>query len=190
MPGRFLMFEKKKWAFFLRIFFIFVNMGPYGRQKFRTLLLLQIAAANFKLFLNFLPNSPHKPTFGIFKFWIIYFNFEIWNFNEFYSFLLTWNPMCWKFQDSTPTNRSQKVWNLSWIFLPMVHTKLHLGFVKFWVSDFYFIFENFKFTFVDYGEINKGSRDLAILLGHLLVKRMPVMYKLSSTKIPEYLSQK
>ncbi len=32
-------------------------------------------------------------------------------------------------------------------------------------------------------------RDLDVLLGHLLIKRIPVMYKLSSTKIPEYLSQ-
>ena len=28
------------------------------------------------------------------------------------------------------------------------------------------------------------------LLGHLLIKRIPVMYKLSSTKVPEYLSHK
>ncbi len=33
-------------------------------------------------------------------------------------------------------NGSQKFWNLSWIFLPMVLTKLGLvGFLKFWVSD-------------------------------------------------------
>ncbi len=37
---------------------------------------------------------------------------------------------------------------------------------------------------------NKRPRGLAALLGHLIVKRIPVMYKLSSTKIPEYLSQK
>ena len=37
---------------------------------------------------------------------------------------------------------------------------------------------------------NKRPRGLDALLGHLLVKRIPVTYKLSSTKIPEYLSQK
>ncbi len=36
---------------------------------------------------------------------------------------------------------------------------------------------------------NKRPRGLDTLLGHMLVKRVPIMYKLSSTKIPEYLSQ-
>ena len=37
---------------------------------------------------------------------------------------------------------------------------------------------------------NKRPRGLDTLLGHLLVKRIPAMYKLSRTKIPEYSSQK
>ena len=129
---------------FLRFFFfVFVNMGPYGSPDFKTLLLLQITA----FFLNFLPNGPHKTTFGIFKILIneiftIFFpfslrwdpmgvkmshplellllqitaksfqtspefssqwssqnyvwdfwNFENWNFNDFFSFSLTWDPM-------------------------------------------------------------------------------------------------
>ncbi len=37
---------------------------------------------------------------------------------------------------------------------------------------------------------NKRPRGLDALLGHLLVERIPVMFQLSSTKIPEYLSQK
>ncbi len=36
----------------------------------------------------------------------------------------------------------------------------------------------------------KRSRGLDALLGYFLVKRIPVMYKLSSTKIPEYLNSK
>ncbi len=36
----------------------------------------------------------------------------------------------------------------------------------------------------------KRPRGLDALLGHLLVKRIPVTFQLSSTKIPEYLSQK
>ena len=36
---------------------------------------------------------------------------------------------------------------------------------------------------------NKRPRGLDALLGHLLVKKIPEMYKLSTTKIPEYLSQ-
>ena len=37
---------------------------------------------------------------------------------------------------------------------------------------------------------NKRPRGLDALLDHLLVKRMPVMLKLSSTEITEYLTQK
>ncbi len=37
---------------------------------------------------------------------------------------------------------------------------------------------------------DKRHRGLDALLGHLLVKRIPVMCNLSSTKVPEYLSQK
>ncbi len=37
---------------------------------------------------------------------------------------------------------------------------------------------------------NKRPRGLDALLGHLLVKRIPVLFQHSSTKIPEYLSQK
>ncbi len=36
---------------------------------------------------------------------------------------------------------------------------------------------------------NKKPMGLDVLLGHLLVKRIPVMYQLSSTKISEYLSE-
>ncbi len=38
--------------------------------------------------------------------------------------------------------------------------------------------------------IYKRPRGLDALLGHLLVKRIPVTFQLTSTKIPEYLSQK
>ncbi len=41
----------------------------------------------FKLFLNFLPNGPHKTMLGIFE--IVKIEIS----NEFYSFSLTWDPM-------------------------------------------------------------------------------------------------
>ena len=41
----------------------------------------------FKLFQNFLPHGPHKNC--IWDFW----NFENWNFNDFFPFSLTWDPM-------------------------------------------------------------------------------------------------
>ncbi len=50
----------------LQIFFIFVDMGPYGSENFKTLL-LQIAAETFQFFLNSLPIGPHKTMFGIYE---------------------------------------------------------------------------------------------------------------------------
>ncbi len=85
-PDIFWVFGKKMFCFFLRIFFVFLNMGPYGRGNFKTLLLLQIAAERFQIFLNFLPNGPHKSTFW--DFW----NFENWNFNDFFFVSVNMGP--------------------------------------------------------------------------------------------------
>ncbi len=38
---------------FLGIFFVFVNMGPYGSQNFKTLLLPQIIFESFQTFSQF-----------------------------------------------------------------------------------------------------------------------------------------
>ena len=47
--GRILNFwEHFFYYYFLRIFFVFVNMGPYGTPDFKTLLLLQIIAKSFQ----------------------------------------------------------------------------------------------------------------------------------------------
>ena len=54
--SKFLVFD------FSGFFFAFVNMGPYGSQNFKTLLLPQITLGSFKRFLNFLLSSPHKRT--------------------------------------------------------------------------------------------------------------------------------
>ena len=57
-------------------------------------------------------------------------------------------PNAWerRFQNVTLTNRSQKCSNLSWIFLPVVLTKLRWVYLKFWVSNFYrfFFFRKFQ----------------------------------------------
>ncbi len=86
-------FKKKKWFLdFLRIFFIFVNMGPYGSKKLQCYKKLQLQSKCysslksllnlFKLFLNFLLSGPHKST--VLDFW----NFEFLIFNEFLNFTI------------------------------------------------------------------------------------------------------
>ncbi len=49
----FFSFLKKKNLNFLRVFFVFVNMGSYGSENLKTLLLLQIAAKRFETFPEF-----------------------------------------------------------------------------------------------------------------------------------------
>ncbi len=50
------------WGDFLRIFFVFVNMEPYGNQNLKTLLLRSLKSLlnPFKLFLNFPLSDPDK----------------------------------------------------------------------------------------------------------------------------------
>ena len=67
------MFEFFKTFFFVWVFSILVNMGPCGSKNFKTLLLLQSQRKVFKLFLNFLPNGPHKLRLGFFTFWKLKF---------------------------------------------------------------------------------------------------------------------
>ena len=47
-----------------------------------------------------------------------------------------WEP---KFQNATPTNRSRQLLNFSWMFFPMVLTKIRMGFLK---LGFFFVFLN------------------------------------------------
>ncbi len=79
-------FGIKKWFLdFLRMIFVFINMGPYGSKKFKTLLLPQITFEFFQTFLKFLLSCPHKST-GL-NFW----NFEFLIFHDFSSFSLQWD---------------------------------------------------------------------------------------------------
>ncbi len=74
----FFIFRKKKFNF-LQIFFVFVNMGPYGSENFKTLLLLKSLLNPFIFFSEF----------SVLDFW----NFEFLIFQKFCLFLLTWDPM-------------------------------------------------------------------------------------------------
>ncbi len=110
-------------------------MEPYGSKHFKTLLLLQITAESF---------SKTSPKFSS------QWNFENWNFNDFFLFSLTWNPIWLKISKKkkkkkaiTPTNFSQKVWNLWWIPPPpLALTKLHLGYLNVWKLQFYRMFSS------------------------------------------------
>ncbi len=66
------------------------NMGSYGSKNFKIYSSCKLQPNVFKLLLNFLLKwfSQHY----IWDFW----NFENWNFNEWFSFSLTWDPMAWK----------------------------------------------------------------------------------------------
>ncbi len=71
-PDVFLIFEKKK---FFRNFSVFVNMGPYGSQKFKTLLLPQISFESFQTFSEISSQwSSQKYCFGFLKFWVFDFS--------------------------------------------------------------------------------------------------------------------
>ncbi len=126
----FFIFEKKFFLIFCEYFSFSLTWDPMA-AKISKCYSYKSQPKVFKLFLNFLPNGPHKTMFGIFEILKIEI---LTNFIRFRYHGTQWER---KFQNATPpTNCSQKFWNLSWIFLPMVLTKVGGGFLKFWVSDF------------------------------------------------------
>ncbi len=104
-------------------------MGPYGGENFKMPLLAQVLAKSFQTFLNFFPNGPHKTTFGI---------FDNWNFNDFFFVFVNMEHYGSENFKTLLLKITAKCFStfLSWFFFPMVLTKLRLGFLKFWVSDF------------------------------------------------------
>ena len=79
------------------------------------------------------PWAIHSDVFWIFEkknVFLIFFT----NIFHFHLHGTLWEP---RFQNATPpsTNRSRKLSNFIWIFSP-IHTKLHLGFLKFWKLKF------------------------------------------------------
>ena len=66
----------------MSIFFVIVNMGPYGSQNVKTLRLPEIALESFQRFPNFFLSGPHKSS--ALHFW----NFEFSIFNELLNFTI------------------------------------------------------------------------------------------------------
>ena len=120
----------KKSGNILLIFFVFVYIGPHGSENSKRYYSYKSQPKVFKLFLNFLPNGPHK-------------NY-VWDFDIlklFYSVSLTWDSMGEKISNVTPpTNRSQTFWNWSWNFLPMASQNYFWDFesLSFWSLTIFF----------------------------------------------------
>ncbi len=121
--------KKLKISIFYEYFSFSLTWDPTGAKISKRYSSYNSQPKVFKLFLNFLPNSPHKTTFGI---------FEHWNFKKFYLLSLTrW----WKFRNATsPTN-------LVLNFPPNGPHKITFGIFK--ILSFRFLmsfFENFDST--------------------------------------------
>ena len=100
-------------------------MGPYGSENFKRYSSYKSQSKVFKLFLNFLPNGPHKIMFGIFEI------LKIENFNEFYSFSLTWDPMGVNISKCYSYKSQPKVSKLVLNFSPNDRHKISFGILKF-----------------------------------------------------------
>ncbi len=120
----------------------------FCHKIFKTLLLLQIAAKSFQTFPEI--SSQWSSQNCVWDFW----NFENWNFNEFYSFSLTWDPLGVKISKRYYKSQRKYVqtspeFSSQWSSQNSV--------LDFWNFEFLiindFFFKNFKFTMVAYGEI-------------------------------------
>ncbi len=134
-PDVFGIFEKKIFSCLdcLGIFFVFGKMEPYASKNFKTLL-LQIAAETFQTSPEYSSQwSSQNTTFGIFKILKIEILMIF-----FFAFVNMGPNRSENFKNATPsTDRSRKLSNLSWIFLPVVLTKLRLGV---WNFEFFNVF--------------------------------------------------
>ncbi len=83
------------WVLDFSFFFVFVklNMGPYGRQNFKTLLLPQITFESFQTFSEFSSYwSSQKYCFEFLKFWVFEFSGFFFVFVNMHGTL--WEPKC------------------------------------------------------------------------------------------------
>ena len=131
---------------FWRICFVFVNMGPYGSQNFKTPLLPQITFEYFRTFSDFFYQwSSQKYCFEFLKFRVFDFS------GFFFSFSLTWDSMGAKTSKRYSSHKSLlNLFNLFLNFLlngPQKSTVL-----DFWNFEFA-IFNDF--TIVPYGRNQK-----------------------------------
>ncbi len=118
--------------FCLRIFFMFVNIGPYGSQNFKMLLLPQSLLNSFKLCLNFLLSGSHNST--ILDFW----NFDFFDFSGILFVFVNMGP--YGSQNFKTLLLPHITFELFQTFLNFLSQgssqKYFFGFLKFWVFDF------------------------------------------------------
>ncbi len=123
-----------------------VNMGPYGSQNFKRLLLPQITFESFQTFSEF--SWPDKST--VLEFW----NFDILIFQDFFFVLFNmWPYGSQKFQNATPpSNHFWMFSNFFWIFCSVVLTKV--PFCIFEILRFWFFTTFFRVNMGPYGSQN------------------------------------
>ncbi len=119
------------WCYCMDFFqiLVFASPGPY--------------MANF--FFNFENTNKQTKKTTTTHFWIFFYLLRI-----FFVFVNMGSHGSENFKTLLLQSHSKTIWKLSWIFPPMVLTKLRFGFLKFWVTDFndFFFRKTEKYTIV------------------------------------------
>ncbi len=119
----------KFWVFdFSGILFVFVNIGPYGRQNFKTLLLAQISFESFQTF------SETSSQWSWQKYWFGFLKFAVLDFSGILFVFVNIGPKgSQNFKTLLPPQITYHFWifsTFSWIFFSFVITK-----VLFWIFE-------------------------------------------------------
>ena len=146
-PVVFLIFEKK--IYFYEHISFSLTWDPMGAKISKGCSSYKSQPQVFKLFLNFLPNGPHKTTFMIFEILKIEILTNVFRFR--------WHGTQWerKFQNATPIKSQPNVLKLALNFPRNGSHKTAFGvfdILSFWFLMIFF-FESSKVTIVTYGEI-------------------------------------
>ena len=117
--------------FFLRIFFLLINMGPYGSKSFKILLLPQITFESFPEISSQCSSQKYR---------CVVWNFEFPIIQDFFS--LIWGPMRAKVSKRYSSLKSllYLFLNFSWGFFSVILTKVLLWILEILSLRFFTIF--------------------------------------------------